>query len=179
MLSIMRLLRVRSSDAGCGETVELNHGRRHFARIFACCAIILSTFTASASSAAEPTLEGKRPVGTVELREVQAAYIGSGTTGNGLLHFRGKTYPFTVSGLGAGGIGLSKIEAAGDVYGLENVDNFPGEYAEGRVGFAVGETSAGEMWLQNNNGVVLHLEARREGLMLSLGADVMVITMAE
>ena len=173
----------RSTVAAYCKTAKSKNQRLLAARVLAPLAVILLTMAAWAgeqsSGPAGPTLEGKRPVGTVELSEVQAAYIGSGTTGNGLLHFRGKTYPFTVSGLGAGGIGLSKIEAAGDVYGLENVDDFPGEYAEGRVGFAVGETSAGEMWLQNNNGVVLHLEARREGLMLSLGADVMVITMAE
>ena len=74
---------------------------------------------------------------------------------------------------------MPKIEAAGDVYEPENVDEFPGESAERRVGFAVGEASAGEIWPQNNNGLVLHLEARRKELVLSPGADVMAITMVE
>lgn len=30
-------------------------------------------------------------------------------------------------------------------------------------------------WLQNNNGVIMHLKAKREGLMLSLGGDAVVI----
>jgi len=36
-----------------------------------------------------------------------------------------------------------------------------------RPGFAVGELSAGDLWLKNGNGVVLHLKAERTGLALS------------
>ena len=31
--------------------------------------------------------------------------------------------------------------------------------------------SAGELWLENPNGVYIHLKAKRTGLALSLGAD--------
>lgn len=183
MFSAMRLSGFKSSFAAWGPIARPNVRPWRRAFLIAPFAIVLLTLVVSAaeksSGTAGPTIEGKRPVGTVEMREVQAAYIGSATGGSGQLHFRGETYPFTVEGLGAGGIGLSEVEAAGDVYGLERVEDFPGEYGEARAGFAVGETSAGEMWLQNDNGVVLHLKARREGLMLTLGADVMVITMSE
>jgi hypothetical protein len=37
--------------------------------------------------------------------------------------------------------------------------------------------SGGDLWLQNENGVILHLHAKREGLMLSLGGDAIVISM--
>ncbi len=53
---------------------------------------------------------------------------------------------------------------------------FAGAYAQGRVGFAIGQTSSGDLWLQNDSGVIMHLVAKREGLMLSLGADAMVIS---
>jgi hypothetical protein len=33
------------------------------------------------------------------------------------------------------------------------------------------------MWLQNEAGVILHLKAKREGLMLSLGGDAILISM--
>jgi hypothetical protein len=36
---------------------------------------------------------------------------------------------------------------------------------------AAGTASAGEMWLNNPEGVVIHLDARRTGPMLSLGGD--------
>jgi hypothetical protein len=84
---------------------------------------------------------------------------------------------FYVGGLGVGGIGVSTIDARGDVYGLRRLSDFPGAYAQGRYGFALGTTSAGDLWLQNEHGVIMRLRAKREGLMLSLGGDAVVITM--
>jgi hypothetical protein len=123
------------------------------------------------------TVEGKTPSGSVEMRQDQAAFIGSGSGGSGVLHFQGRDYPFTVGGLGVGGIGVSTIEARGDVYNLTDVSQFPGAYAQGRYGFAFGTQSGGDLWLQNDNGVVMHLQAKRTGLMLSLGGDAVVIAM--
>jgi hypothetical protein len=34
-----------------------------------------------------------------------------------------------------------------------------------------GEASVGDMWLKNEHDVILHLRAKREGLMLAVGAD--------
>jgi hypothetical protein len=121
--------------------------------------------------------QGMPPDGTVRMDQVQAAYIGSASGGSGTLFYRGRTYPFTIAGLGVGGIGASTIDATGDVYNLPSVNLFPGAYAQGRYGFVVGTTSAGDLWLQNESGVVMHLKAKREGLMLSLGGDAMVISM--
>jgi hypothetical protein len=120
---------------------------------------------------------GKTPSGTVTMRSVQAAYIGSGTTGSGTLQVRGRSYPFTITGAGIGGIGASTITAAGEIYNLASPAQFPGTYGQARYGFAVGNASGGDLWLQNENGVIMHLRAQRTGLMLSLGADAMVIQM--
>ncbi|MEO8714843.1 MAG: hypothetical protein ABI369_07510 [Acetobacteraceae bacterium] len=117
------------------------------------------------------------PDARVEMSQVQAAFIGSGGGGTGTLFYNGNSYPFTVGGLGIGGIGISKIEARGDVYHLPDVAAFPGAYAQGRYGFAFGNASRGDLWLQNSNGVMMHLVAKRQGLMLSLGGDAVVITM--
>ena len=123
------------------------------------------------------SLEGKPLSGYVRMTQVQAAYLGSGNAGGGVLKYKGGTYAFNVGGLGVGGIGVSKIEARGEVYGLQRLDDFAGAYAQARYGFALGTTSAGELWLQNRKGVVMHLKAKREGLMLSLGGDAVVIEM--
>lgn len=122
-------------------------------------------------------IEGQRPSGTIEMEMVQAAYIGSGGGGRGTLHFRGRHYPFTVAGAGIGGIGVSAVQAHGEVYFLNDVARFPGAYAQARYGFALGARSAGELWLQNEAGVIMRLKARREGLMLSLGGDAVVIAL--
>jgi len=79
--------------------------------------------------------------------------------------------------VGVGGIGASTIQGKGDVYNLTNVAQFPGTYAEGRYGFAFGQKSAGDLWMKNDNGVVIHLKADRTGLMLSLGGSAVAISM--
>ena len=76
-----------------------------------------------------------------------------------------------------GGIGVSKIEAEGEVYNLKSLQLFPGAYVQGRYGFALGTTSGGDLWLQNASGVVMHLHAKRQGLMLSLSGDAIIIDM--
>jgi hypothetical protein len=124
-------------------------------------------------------LEGTPPDGTVSMDEVQAAYIGNAGGGSGTLVYRGIAYPFTVAGLGVGGIGASTLDARGDVYHLPSVNLFPGSYAQGQYGFVIGTMSRGDLWLQNQAGVVIHLKGKREGLMLSLGGDAMVITMSQ
>ena len=48
---------------------------------------------------------GKEPVGTIEMKELQIAWVGSGNFSDGKLHFNGETYPFKISGLGVGGFG--------------------------------------------------------------------------
>jgi hypothetical protein len=123
------------------------------------------------------SLDGKPLSGFVEMKEVQVAYIGSAGGGDGVLRFKGRSYPFSVGGLGIGGIGVSSIDAKGEVYNLSTVAQFPGAYAQGRYGAAIGTASTGDLWLQNANGVILHLTAKRTGLMLSLGGDAVVITM--
>ena len=122
-------------------------------------------------------IEGLQPSGRIEMNEVQAAYIGSGSGGTGTLWYRGRAHPFTGGGAGIGGLGVSSIEATGEVYKLDDLSQFPGAYAQGRYGFAFGTASKGDMWLQNGSGVILHMTAKRTGLMLSLGGDAVVISM--
>ena len=145
--------------------------------ILAVAAIILAACSHQQAPGPSTTLEGKTPSGSVEMRQDQAAFIGSGSGGSGVLRFQGRDYPFTVGGLGVGGIGVLTIEARGDVYNLTDVSQFPGAYVQGRYGFAFGTQSGGDLWLQNDNGVVMHLQAKRTGLMLSLGGDAVVIAM--
>jgi len=146
---------------------------------FAAVAALTSLVACSGNQSVGPNtkLEGQMPDGSVQMRLVQAAYIGSGSAGSGTLEYKGSTYPFTVGGLGVGGIGISEIQAEGEVYNLPDIRLFPGAYAQGRYGFALGTNSGGDLWLKNESGVVMHLHAKRTGLMLSLGGDAIIIDM--
>src|SRR6266852_1428309 len=116
-----------------------------------------------------------RPSGSVTIHQVQVAFIGSGTVGGGTLYYRGRAYPFKLGGLGIGGFGVSRLDASGNVYNMRSLQDINGVYGQVRSGWAIGDQGRGKMWLQNANGVYLKLQARRQGLALSLGADGMVI----
>lgn len=139
--------------------------------------LILLTDCSSSVKVGPEAVAGLAPDGTVDMHELQVAYIGSGGGGSGTLFYRGRQYPFTVGGLGVGGIGASSMQASGEVYKLRNVAQFAGAYGQARYGFAFGNKSGGDLWLQNEAGVIMHLNAKREGLMLSLGGDAVVISM--
>jgi hypothetical protein len=148
-----------------------------FALVSAC--VLYLTGCAGSVELGPEAVKGQTPDGTVDMQEVQAAYIGSGSAGNGVLFFRGAQYPFEVGGVGVGGFGLSTIDARGEVYNLRELGQFPGTYGQARYGFAIGTASGGDLWLQNESGVIMHLKAKREGLMLSLGGDAVVISMSQ
>jgi hypothetical protein len=99
--------------------------------------------------------EEETPSATFTIDGYRASFIGSGTLGGGTLSYGGKTIPFKIGGLGFGGIGIAKIDAKGEVYGLEKLEDFGGAYAQLRVGVGVGTKSVGDY----------------EGIILNLGAD--------
>jgi hypothetical protein len=136
--------------------------------------LLVLCFILSADAHAQPAPPPK-PSGSVNIHQVQVAFIGSGAVGGGTLHYHGRSYPFKLGGLGIGGIGVSTLDATGSVYNLRRLQDFEGVYGQARIGWAVGEQGKGDMWLQNANGVYLRLKARRQGLALSLGADGMVV----
>lgn len=113
--------------------------------------------------------------GTVTIDQVQVAFIFSGNVGGGKLHYKGKTYPFSIGGLGVGGFGVSSIDATGEVYNLKRLSDFAGAYGQARTGIVVGTLSAGTLWLENPQGVYLRLAAKRKGVALSLGLDAIYI----
>jgi hypothetical protein len=153
--------------------------RRHFLLGTALGTLLLLAGCSSSVKLGPEAVAGLAPDGTVDMEQVQAAFIGSAGGGSGTLFYRGGTYPFAIGGLGVGGIGASTIDAAGEVYKLNGLQNFPGAYGQARYGFAIGNTSGGDLWLQNEKGVIMHLKAKRTGLMLSLGGDAVVISMQQ
>ena len=145
------------------------------ARIGARLAVALSAGLLLLSSASALAANDLVQSGTLTIEQVQIAFIGSGNLGGGTLVFGGQKYSFSIGGLGVGGIGVSKMEAHGNVYNLKNINDFAGGYVQARYGLAVGSMSTGQLWLQNAKGVVLELKAKRTGLALSLGGDAVYI----
>jgi hypothetical protein len=121
--------------------------------------------------------EDRAPSGTVVIDQTQFAMIVSGAFGGGTLHYKGQSYGFTIGGIGVGGFGIATLHATGEVYDLHDVADFGGVYGQAGASYALGQESAGTLWLENTKGVHLHLKAEREGIILSAGADGVIIKM--
>jgi len=112
----------------------------------------------------------KVPDGTVTIDETQFAFIIGGSVGGGKLSFQGKDYDFKVGGLTVGAnVGASKMSAAGDVFNLTDVAKFPGTYTKVDVSATMGG-GEGILRLKNENGVVIDLKSRNQGLQLNVGS---------
>ena len=115
-------------------------------------------------------------VGRIELRQSQAAFIGSVSWGSGTLTYKGRRVNFRISGLGAGGIGVARMTATGEVLNLTRIEDIAGSYVQGRAGAVVGSQQIqGGLWLEKAGGVQIHLVPQRQGVALQLGADAIVI----
>jgi hypothetical protein len=134
----------------------------------AVCLSLLLMANASLLAQERPTTS---PSGRISIQQVQVAFIASGSLGGGTLSYKGHSYPIKIGGLGVGGVGASRLSATGTVYGLNQLSDFPGAYAEIRTGWALGDRGKGRIWLRNNKGVVISLQGKRAGLQLALGAE--------
>lgn len=143
--------------------------------IIARAALALCAAAVVAGSVAAPA-QAQPPSGTVTISQVQVALLVSGAIGGGTLSFGGASHDFSIGGLGIGGLGASRLEASGEVYNLERLEDFEGPYAQGRAGAVAGDQQLeGGLWLINPQGVQMRLSSRREGYALSLGDDAVYV----
>jgi len=122
--------------------------------------------------------KGQTPSGKITVSSTSIA-AGIGVSwGDGMLKFKGKTYPFSVDGLSLIDLGITKANAVGNVYNLTDVSKFPGTYVAAEAGFALAGGMGG-MVLRNQNGVVLHVRSVSQGAKLQLGPGGLSIKLKE
>ena len=139
------------------------------------CASSKSSTTTAAGAEQKPA---EAPSGSIHFEETQMMAILSGDWGHGTLGYNGKTYKFKLTGMGAGGVGVHKISATGNVYHLKEIADFPGKYSELRAGITVGK-GVGGYYVHNDKGVVLELKTHAEGVALSVGVQGLTIQMVD
>ena len=108
----------------------------------------------------------------------KAAAVGVATTwGQGTLHFRGRDYPFKLQGLGLVGVGGSSFEGVGEVYHLNKVEDFGGNYAAASASAALEQ---GELVtkMQNQHGVVLRIKSTTKGMELKAAQEGVAVQLA-
>ena len=113
--------------------------------------------------------------GTVEINSTQLGFIITGRVGGGVLEFEGKDYNFDIGGLGVGGAGVSKLNAVGAVYDLDDISKFSGTYVQARAGGTIGSKGRAVLTLSNQHGVSMDLKGGQKGLALMTGADGVIV----
>jgi hypothetical protein len=104
--------------------------------------------------------------------------VGVGfTKGEGYLRYKGDDFKFKVTGLSAMGVGITTLNATGDVYNLLSINDFPGNYYSFEPGGTFLE-GAEALVMKNSKGVVIALKAEQSGMELKLGNEGLRITPA-
>ncbi len=139
-----------------------------FARIAAAALGFLALAGCATPPAVVPTaadIRGLKPSGRVTMTQV---FLSGTGLGSGALTFKGRNYPFTLTGELNGLGALSGIQGAGDVYNLKDVSQFAGAYIQGAAPLAAGSLP-GEIWLKNTSGVIIRLSGQQNGITVSSG----------
>ena len=135
--------------------------------------IALLGFLISASLATPSLAE----TGAVSVVFTKGGFIVGVGGGRGVLTFRGKHYPFTVSGMSVGfTIGATTTKFVGRALNLHSPGDLAGSYVAGGAGGALA-AGAGGVQLQNANGVILQLSGPKIGAEVSAAVGGVTITM--
>ena len=131
---------------------------------------------AGCKSSGDKTDMSTAPNGTINIENWAWQAIATMNVGQGELKFNNRVYQFEIGGVGAGGVGVAKMSATGEVHHLNDIADFPGKYfnvkASGTI--AVG---AGGIAMENDKGVVIKLVSKNKGVQLSIGPKGITITM--
>lgn len=114
--------------------------------------------------------------GTVKIESTSVA-LGIGVEwGHGTLTmYDGSTHKFKISGLSVLDLGISAVEASGEVFNLVEAKDLAGTFISGEAGGAlIGGGSA--IAMKNGNGVVMRLKSTQKGVKLTLAGEGLVVS---
>jgi hypothetical protein len=115
--------------------------------------------------------------GSVRVVFTKGGFIVGVGGGEGVLTFRGRNYPFRVSGMSVGfTIGASTTHLTGRALNLHTAADIQGTYAAIGAGGALA-AGAGGVQLQNEKGVILQLSGGRVGVELSAAVGGVTVTL--
>ena len=117
-----------------------------------------------------------RAPGHITVRESQVLRMGASGAGEGTLLFRGWQHTFEVENMVIGAVGRGAVELDGEVWSLENVEDFAGTYHPVKEDFEAGEGLSG-VWLENEKGVRVHVRVVGQDLSIRVDTAGSVVTL--
>jgi hypothetical protein len=134
------------------------------------CALIATGAFAEDPQTDQSANTADRPDGTLNLSGGSFA-VGVGYVwGDGALTYQGAKHDFKLSGVSIIDVGGAHITATGDVYHLQSLDDFNGNYTAVSAGLTVAGGGSVAV-LKNEHGVVIKLHATTAGLRFNLAAE--------
>ncbi len=137
---------------------------------------VLAMLLAGAGVAAAQQAQPLYPIGSISIDLTTVAAGVGASWGSGTLRLQGKTYPFSVSGLSVGNVGIATINAVGNVYNLKRPSDLAGTYMAAGAGVTLAG-GVGGLTMQNQRGVVVNLYSVQQGVQLNIGPQGFTIEM--
>jgi hypothetical protein len=135
---------------------------------------LVAIFVLALALAAPCTQSFAQAAGHVRARIVKAGLLVGGGAGSGALTYRGKIYPFKITGMSFGiTVGATVGRLDGWASGIRDVSDFAGTYSSVGGGFAL-VGGANGVQLRNEKGVNMVLRGPKAGL--ELAANISAIT---
>lgn len=123
-----------------------------------------------------PAFSQDKPDATIRFSQGQVA-VGIGYSwGDGVLTYQVKEYPFKIKGLSVVDVGVSKVDANGEVFNLKKLEDFNGTYTtvSAEATLAGG---AGVITMKNQNGVTIKVFALTKGVNFKLALEGVKLTL--
>src|SRR5207248_3055807 len=90
--------------------------------------------------------EERIPAGFIMLNFKSVGVGVGGSSGDGVLSYQGKDYPFTISGFNVADLGVSRFQGAGQIYQLKVLNDFSSHYSSAHSAFAAGSRRGSGEW---------------------------------
>jgi hypothetical protein len=135
-----------------------------------------AAFIVAATMVAGTPTRSYADTGTVRLKITKVGFIVGVGGGSGVLHFKGRSYRLSISGVSVGTIGVSGMDLVGTASNLRTAADIAGTYSALSAGIAV--AGGGKVaTLQNANGVVLQVQGSQVGFSASLSVSGLTISL--
>ena len=141
---------------------------------------VISAAVVAASILAMPAMAiaaSDTPDATIELSGGTVAAGVGYSWAKGTLDFQGQSIPVNVKGLSVAALGVGSVRASGEVYNLEKLQDFEGNYTAVSAGATLAGGAAATA-MKNQNGVVIKLRSTTQGLQLNLSVEGVAITLS-
>jgi hypothetical protein len=147
-------------------------------RLSAMLATFLALLLAACASDRAPAQSGSAAAapGTLELNQGPPSDRLVGGSGSGTVVFHGQRVRFDMGGVGVNGAAVAILQTSGEVFHLDDLGSFPGTYRRAPAASVPGQPGGG-LWLQNERGIVMHLDVPPQGRIPDIGGDALRIVL--